>query len=59
MSIYDRWGNKIFTNTAISNDAAQGWLPNESIQPGVYVYLISYVENEKEVVMGGDVTVIE
>jgi hypothetical protein len=59
MSIYDRWGNKIFSNTAISNDAAQGWLPNESIQPGVYVYLISYIENEKEVVMGGDVTVIE
>lgn len=59
MSIYDRWGNKIFTNTTISNDAAQGWIPNESIQPGVYVYLMSYVENEQEVVKVGDITVVE
>ncbi len=59
LSIYDRWGNKIFSNTAISNDPAQGWMPNENIQPGVFVYLISYVENEEEVVLAGDVTVIE
>jgi len=57
--IYDRWRNVIFSSTAVSNDPEQGWIPNEGIQPGVYIYLISYVENEEEAVLAGDVTVIE
>lgn len=59
MSIYDRWGNQIFNNIAMSNDPNLGWIPYESIQPGVFVYIITYLENEKEVVFVGDVTVVE
>lgn len=41
MSIYDRWGNKVFT-TASLNIGWNGYLKNERLAVGNYVYVIQY-----------------
>ena len=63
LSIYDRWGNQVFTNRDfLSNDPSEGWdgtFQNSTAEQGVYVYLIRYFEgNSRENVIRGDITVI-
>ena len=59
MSIFDRWGNHLFTTENIQ----EGWngkKENTRVQPGVYVYQINLIcpfTNENYVILG-DVTVI-
>ncbi len=58
--VYDRWGNMVFQNrNARSNDIDDGWNPQGSIVPGVYVYIIGFNEGGKEKMMHGSVTVLE
>lgn len=60
MSIYDRWGNCVYTgfgNDLITN----GWDGSHNgkdVLPGVYVYQITIQENEKLTSLYGDVTVV-
>ncbi|MBK9106427.1 MAG: gliding motility-associated C-terminal domain-containing protein [Saprospiraceae bacterium] len=60
-SIYDRWGNLVFNSTVIPF-LWDGQFVDESVMPGVYVYLImvTYTVNSKEHerVFTGDVTVL-
>ena len=47
MSIYNRWGEKIYQ----SNDINEKWMPtylNQPIQAGTYMYLISYTDFENK-----------
>ncbi len=60
MSIYDRWGNQVFTG--IGTDLiAGGWdgtWGGRSVLPGVYVYQLTILENERLVSIYGDVTLV-
>lgn len=62
MSIFDRWGNQIFNkpNPKI-NEASDGWdgnLNGDKVISGVYVFMISYVENGEAKVKMGTITVV-
>lgn len=38
LSVYDRWGNEHFS----SNDPSVAWTPSQSMESGVYVYMLKY-----------------
>jgi len=58
MSIYDRWGNKIYEGRNLwSNDFTQGWQPSEETASGVYVYKVRLADRVDGVI-AGDVTVL-
>ncbi len=64
MSIFDRWGNRIFQNENFSfNDISQGWngkFKNNSLDPGVYVFLIKVLRpNETIQLLTGDLTLLK
>jgi len=58
LSIYDRWGNLIFTKKAIApNDRSQGWngtFDGKKMDSGVYVYLldINFENGENKKISG-------
>ena len=61
-SIYDRWGNLVFSNQNFSvNDPSQGWNgdynQDEALQ-GVYVYMLKYRLNGRSIIKTGSVTLI-
>ncbi len=60
-SIYDRWGNLVFSSTEIPFKW-DGLFNGEFLQPGVFVYLIriTYVDStvQKEVLYSGDITLV-
>lgn len=58
--VYDRWGNLVFDNpNAQLNEPSTGWSLNpEHYSQGVYVYMISYLDDGKEVLQSGTVTII-
>lgn len=56
-SIYDRWGNKVFT-TNNRHGAWDGNYNGKKSAPGIYIYLISGKENNKETKIKGFVTLI-
>ena len=60
-SIFDRWGNLVYSSEAIPFQW-DGLYANDEVLPGVYVYHIkcTYLEGsiEKEEVFAGDVTVV-
>ncbi len=59
ISIYDRWGNKIFTNSnAKTNEPLDGWNPEGRFSQGVYVYYVEYEELGIKTSKAGDVTLI-
>ena len=60
-SIYDRWGNMVFSSAQIPF-AWDGRFDNEPVMPGVYVYHLQIVYiiagDEKEKLFTGEVTVV-
>lgn len=60
LAIYDRWGNLIFhTNNALSNVKTKGWTPANSLNQGVYVYIVEYESNNNSIIKIGDITIIK
>lgn len=60
MTIFDRWGNSIFTNdNASSNIADDGWSPKNDMVQGVYIYIVRYFIDKKEINIVGDVTLLK
>jgi gliding motility-associated-like protein len=61
-SIFDRWGNLVFSSDAIPF-AWDGAFDGEPVQPGVFVYTVkvTYMVDviEKAKILKGDVTVIK
>ena len=63
LSIYDRWGNKVFENeNFLANDPSLGWNGNfneVSVEQGVYVYYAVLITAEGEKIsLAGDLTVL-
>ncbi len=64
MSIYDRWGNKVFNAENIElNAPSAGWdgrFAGGDVLPGVYVYVVEIIDlgSTKRSVFSGDLTVI-
>ncbi|MBK9255048.1 MAG: gliding motility-associated C-terminal domain-containing protein [Saprospiraceae bacterium] len=60
MSIYDRWGNQIYTRLNLEGGNIEGaWTPEKSkVQPGVYIYLLTIHTPEGNIQKVGTVTVI-
>jgi gliding motility-associated-like protein len=62
VSVYDRWGNQVFGIKPSIDQNLISWdgkKDGQNVLPGVYVYLIQYVDaGGKAVAKGGDVTVI-
>ena len=57
MVIYDRWGNRVFyLEEPEINNPLSGWIPDNGLEVGVYVYLIEIVENNQIVPLIGTVT---
>jgi len=60
MMVYDRWGNRVYTG--IGNDLiTNGWdgsYNGKDVLPGVYVYQITILENERLISLYGDITVV-
>jgi len=64
LSIYDRWGNLIFTQSEVSYLSPDyGWdgtFNGDIVEQGVYVYLIQLtLANDEQVTLVGDVTIIQ
>ena len=63
LSIFDRWGNLIFKGESLAfNDAYQGWdgyYNGVLLNPGVYVYVISYeLEEGRSETLSGDILLL-
>ena len=53
--IYDRWGNNLFKSlNATSNDYLQGWIPEDTFDNGIFVYMIYVHEPSGDVLITGD-----
>ncbi|HMU04400.1 MAG TPA: gliding motility-associated C-terminal domain-containing protein, partial [Saprospiraceae bacterium] len=60
LSVYDRWGNLIFhRKDAEVNNSNDGWSPRGKVASGVYVCLISYMENGESKTLYGSITVLD
>jgi gliding motility-associated-like protein len=63
VSVYDRWGNQVFNIEPNINQNLISWdgkKDGQHVLPGVYIYLIQYVDAAgKAVVSSGDVTVVK
>lgn len=63
LSIFDRWGNLVFnSNLTSSTDVLKsldGTLNGEKLDPGVYVYTLTYTINGLEMRKNGDITLIK
>lgn len=55
--IYDRWGTRVFS-TVNENESWDGMYQNEKINPGKFVYKVSYVCKEKEYLKQGILNLI-
>ncbi len=63
LSIYDRWGNKVFEkNNFPANDPSFGWdgfFRSEKMNVGVFVYWTKVIlENDEEIILKGDLTLL-
>ena len=58
--IYDRWGNRIYTGLGqdIVTIGWDGTINNQDVTPGVYVYQLTVLEEDRPVIIYGDVTVV-
>lgn len=64
MSIYDRWGNRVFTNENFQpNTSHEGWngeFQQQKMNPGVFVYYIEVEwKNGETQILKGDLTLIK
>ena len=60
IEIYDRWGNKVFRkDNAIVGNIDDGWHPDRSLSQGVYIYVVSYFDQDEMKIVFGDITVVE
>ncbi|MEE9438034.1 MAG: gliding motility-associated C-terminal domain-containing protein [Saprospiraceae bacterium] len=62
-TVFDRWGNKVYQTTGyLLTENSIGWdgkFNNKNCPPGVYVYLIQYLNQNDEVkIKKGDVTLV-
>ena len=64
ISIFDRWGNKVFGFTgpvlALDNPIVwDGTFNNKILQPGVYVYFVDYNDERlSNRIRSGDITIV-
>lgn len=62
LNIYDRWGELIFANEALDiNNPAHGWngiFNGQRVNPGVYVYILEYLEDGNNSYKSGSITVL-
>ncbi len=62
LSIYDRWGNLVFTNQNIEiNNPDSGWdgyINDKKAEIGVYIYVVKYFQNDKENIKHGTITLV-
>ena len=57
--IYDRWGNTMYeADGLLTNEFSTGWIPDNNVQSGVYVYLVT-MHNTEEETFTGSITVIK
>jgi len=56
-SIYDRWGNKIFSTTDI-NKGWDGYVKGAQANSGVYMYFISGLDGSNKIFLKGTVVLI-
>ena len=57
MKVFDRWGAQIFE----TDDIEKGWngfQQNEGYGTGVYVWFVTYVVDDRERMLKGDVTLV-
>ena len=62
MTIYDRWGNQIYTKENYITEIGLGWdgtFNGQELNPGVFVYLIEVLENDVIKPYYGDVTIVK
>lgn len=64
LSIYDRWGNRIFMNEKFpSNTPDRGWngtgKDGKKHLPGVYLYVAELLENGERRILTGDITLLD
>ncbi|MBK9689855.1 MAG: gliding motility-associated C-terminal domain-containing protein [Saprospiraceae bacterium] len=63
LSVFSRWGERMYhkTNFTISENEGlwDGTFRGQKVQPGVYVYQLTYTnEKGEEVMLTGDITVV-
>jgi len=59
LKIFNRWGNLLFSKENLnSNNPNDGWRPKGEVNSGVFVYMITIKEEEKDKVIAGDITVL-
>jgi len=59
LQIFDRWGRLVYEQAnLIANDLSQGWNPSEH-NPDVFVYVIRYEDEEDEILLKGQVSVLD
>jgi gliding motility-associated-like protein len=64
VSIYDRWGNKVYSSSSVTPNSPDGaWdgrFNGKEVVPGVFVYLIEGILSTGEnISLSGDVTVLK
>ncbi|MBK9107226.1 MAG: gliding motility-associated C-terminal domain-containing protein [Saprospiraceae bacterium] len=64
LSIYDRWGNRVFFNEKFpSNAPDHGWngisSDGKKHLPGVYLYVVELLENGERKILTGDITLLD
>ena len=62
MLIYDRWGNLVYQRENFLASMDIGWdgsFKGKELNPGVFIYMIQVIEDEKIVTLVGDVTIIK
>ena len=61
-SIYDRWGNRVFSKNSpqvnLESDGWDGRFGDQDAMLGVYVYLVEYVDNGQVKTLAGSVTLV-
>ena len=60
MSIYDRWGNQVYSGVGSSllDEGWDGTFNGKDLAPGVYVYQLNIIEEDRVISIYGDVTLI-
>lgn len=57
MFVFDHWGNRVYyLEQPEVNNPLSGWIPDESLEVGVYVYLIEVIRNGELVPLVRSVT---
>ena len=62
--IFDRWGNMVWGfegpfQARDNNVVWDGKFNGQTLQPGVYVYFVDLIQNDRNKIRSGDVTIID